>query len=65
MNETPVSLVERPTQELVNLLLTNRDEDEADSVYACRAHIEIDTECIHKDTASMAIFSFFFYLSFL
>jgi HEAT repeat protein len=33
VNETPISLVERPTQELVNLLLTNRDEDEADSVY--------------------------------
>jgi len=32
---------------------------------ACRAHIEIDTGCIHKDTASMATFSVFFYLSFL
>jgi HEAT repeat protein len=33
MNETLNSLDQRPTLELVNLLLINRDEDDADSVY--------------------------------
>ncbi|HEY7326234.1 MAG TPA: HEAT repeat domain-containing protein [Gemmataceae bacterium] len=33
MNETPNALDQRPTAELVNLLLINRDEDEAESVY--------------------------------
>lgn len=33
MNGTPIRLDQQSTQELVNLLLTNRDEDDADSAY--------------------------------